>query len=383
MRNVVRPVLLAAVLVLALTGCVKVDADLKVGKDETVSGKLLLAVDKNAAEKLGTTSEKLREQIENSIKKDAPKGVDCKSYEEGNYIGTECSLDNVPFKEMSGSDDGDLKFEKQGDKFVVSGGTGDLASSLPNTEGLPKPDVKFKITMPGKILDHDDGAKVNGNTATYTDPNKMSKISLTSDSSGGGFPAWALILIIVLVLLAIAAVVFFLLRGRKSGNRQQLPGQQYPGQYPGQQGGQWGQPGEQGPQGGYPGQDQQWGQQGPQPGQQYGGQQGGQGPGQDQRGQQSGQPYGGQQGGPGQAPGQYGGQQGGPGQGQGPWGQSPQTPPNPQQGQQGQWGQQGQGGGPYGGQQGNPGQGQGPTGNPDPPQWRQPGQGPDDPGNRG
>ena len=382
MRNALRPVLLFAVLVLALTGCVKVDADLKVGKDETVSGKMLMAVDKNAAEKLGTTPDKIKEQIETSIKKGAPKGVDCKSYEEGNYVGTECQLDKVPFKDMSGDDDGDLKFEKQGDKFVVSGGTGDATDNLPNQSELPKPDVKFKITMPGKILEHDAGAKVDGNTATYTDPAKMSTIKLTSDSSGGGFPAWALILIIVLVLLAIAAVVFFLLRGRKASSGQQFPGQQqYAGQYAGQQG-----------QGGYPGQEQQWGQQGQQ-GQQWGGQQG-----QDQWGQQGGPSqgqgqYGGQQGGQGEGQGQYGGQQGGSGQGQGnpgQWGGQQ----NPQQGQQQnpQWGQQGQqGGGQYGGQQGNPGQGdqgqwggqqgqQGPQQSP--PQWGQPGEGPDDPGRR-
>src|SRR5262249_46825809 len=156
-------------LVVALTGCVKIDADLKVGKDEKVSGKLLMAVDKGVAEQLGSSPDKIRQQIEDSIKKDAPKGVDCKAYEEGNYIGTQCNLDNVRFKDMSGSGDNDLKFEKQGDKFVVSGGAGDTTDQLPNQQNLPKPDVKFKITMPGKILEHDAGATVDGSSATYTD----------------------------------------------------------------------------------------------------------------------------------------------------------------------------------------------------------------------
>ncbi len=327
--------LLVAALLLVLTGCIKVDADLKVSKDETVSGRMLLAVDKNVAQQLGSSPDKIREQIEDSIKKDAPTGVSCKAYEEGNYVGTDCSLDKVPFDDMSGSDEGDLQFHKRGERFIVTGGTG-TASQLPNQENLPKPDVKFKVTMPGKILEHDPGAQVDGNTATYTDPNKMTKIRLVSDSSGGAFPMWAIILIAVLAVLVVAAIVLFVLRGRKAGGQQPYPGQPYPGQqYPGQP--YPGQP--------YPGQ--------PYPGQQGPGQQGGQW-GQPQQGAYPGQqPYPGQQqGGQWAQPGQQGPQQGGQ------WGQPQQGPP-----QGGRWGQPQQGP-PQGGYPGQQGPQQGP-----PPQW--------------
>jgi LppM domain len=269
MRIRARSVLLVAALIAVLTGCVKVDADLKVDKDETVSGSMLMAVDKNMVEQLGTTPDKVREEIEKSIKQDAPEGVSCKAYDEGNYVGADCTLDNVPFSEMNGSGGNDLKFQKDGERFVVSGrANAGNTPEPPDRASLPRPEVKFKITMPGKILEHDPGAKVDGDAATYSDPTKMDKIRLVSDS-GGGFPLWAIIVIAALVLAAIGAVVF-LMRGRRSGAGQQFPdqypGQQYPGQqYPGQQ--QWG--GQPGPQQQYPGQQggQPWGQPGPQQGQ--------------------------------------------------------------------------------------------------------------------
>lgn len=343
MRNRARSVLLVAALLLALTGCIKVDADLKVSKDETVSGRMLLAVDKTVAQQLGSSPDKIRQQIEDSIKKGAPSGVSCKAYDEGNYVGTDCTLDKVPFDQMSGSGEGDFQFEKQGERFVVTGGTGN-ATQLPNQASLPKPDVKFKITMPGKILEHDAGAQVDGNAATYTDPTKMTNIRLVSDSSGASFPVWVIVLLAALAVLIVGAIVFFVLRGRKSGSQQQYPGQPYPGQpypgqypgqppYPGQQGGQWGQPQQGPPQGGQwgqpgqpgPQQGGQWGQ--PQQGPPQGGYPGQQGP---QPGGQWGQPQRGpQQGGyPGQQGPPQGPPQGGyPGQQRPPQGPPPQRPP--------------------------------------------------------
>ncbi len=334
--------LLVAAVLLALTGCIKVDADLKVSKDETVSGRMLLAVDKTVALQLGSSPDKIRQQIEDSIKKDAPSGVSCKAYDEGNYVGTDCTLDKVPFDQMSGSDEGDLQFQKQGERFVVTGGPGN-ATQLPNQASLPKPDVKFKITMPGKILEHDAGAQVDGNAATYTDPTKMTNIRLVSDSSGASVPLWVIILLAVLAVLIVGAIVFFVLRGRKAASQQQYPGQPYPGQpypgqypgqqpYPGQQqGGQWGQPQQGPPQGGQWGQP---GQQGPQQGGQWGQPQ--QGPPQGGYPGQPGPQQGGQRGQPQQGPqqGGYPGQQGPPPGGY-PGQQRPQGPPqqwgNPQQ----------------------------------------------------
>jgi hypothetical protein len=358
MMNRVRAALVVVACLVALTGCAKLDADLKVNSNETVSGNMQIGVDKQLLEASGQSLDKVSEQIENGIKEITTDGVACKPFNDDRYIGSDCTFESVPFDKMGSSTGDGVGFRKEGDQIKVTVKAPNLGNNVPSGN---QPAVNFKITMPGKITAHDDGAKVDGRTATYDSVDKLSNVSLTSEA-GSTFPVWAIILIVVLLLLAAGAVIFFVLRGRKA-KAQQGYGQY--GQYPGQpQQGQWG-PQYGGQPGQYPGQPGQYAQ--PGPGGQYGGQPG-------QYGGQPGQPgpYGGQ-------PGQYGGQPGqpGPGQpGQAPYsGQpgQPQYPGQPQPGQ-GQWGQppqqgqpqqgqppqQGQGG--WGQQPGQPQQGQGQPG---------------------
>jgi hypothetical protein len=336
MKNRARAALVLLACLFALTSCVKVDGDLKVNSNETVSGSMKIGVDKQLMESSGTSLDKARQQVESGIKDTTTDGVSCKAFEDEKYVGSDCKFDQVPFSKMGSSTGDGVGFRKEGDKVVVTVKALNLGNSLP--AGTP-PSVNFKITMPGKITAHDDGASVSGRTATYDSLDKLGNVSLTSEASSG-FPLWAIILIVVLLLAAAGAVVFFVLRGRKARGQQQYPpgqwGPQYAGQ-PGQQGMQYGQP----VQYAQPGQPMQYGQ--PAPGQ-YPGQppQGPQGPQQGQPGQW-GQP------GPQQRPPQ-GPPQGPPPQ-QGGWGQSPQqgwNQPPGQGGQQGGWGQPPQGNGGQG-----------------------------------
>jgi hypothetical protein len=350
MKNRVRTALVIMACLVGLTGCVKLDGDLKVNSNETVSGTLQIGVDKQLVANSGQSLDAIRQQVEKGIKQTATEGVTCKAFEDDKYVGSNCSFDNVPFADMGSSTDQGVGFRKDGDKFVVTV----KQMNLGNGTGGSTPVVDFKITMPGKILEHDSGAKIDGRTATYDSLDKLGNVSLTSEA-GSSFPVWALILIIVLLLLGAGAVVFFVLRGRKAKAQQygQYPGQPQQGQWGPQYGGQQGAPGQYGPPQGQPGYGQpgQYGQGQPgpygqpgQPPQQYG---------QPGQGQYPGQPQPPQQG----QPGQWGPQQppqGPPQQGQGGWGQPPQGPPaqgqppqgQPPQGQppQGQPPQQGQGG---------------------------------------
>jgi hypothetical protein len=346
MKNRARAALVVLACLVALTGCVKVDADLKVSSNETVSGSMKIGVDKQLMESSGTSLDRVRQQVESGIKQTTTEGVVCKAFEDAKYVGSDCKFDQVPFSKMGSSTGDGVGFRKDGNKVVVTVKTLDLGRT-PST-GTPAA-VNFKITMPGKITAHDDGASVSGRTATYDSLDKLGNVSLTSEASSG-FPLWAIILIIVLLLAAAGAVVFFVLRGRKAGQQQYPPGQYPQGQWGPQYGGQ---PGQQGMQYGQPGQPMQYGQ----PGQpmQYGQPAPGQHPGQPPQG-----PQGPQQGQPGQW-GQPGPQQPppqGPPQGpppqQGGWGQPPQQgqPPQPRQGgQQGGWGQPPQGNGGQGPEQ--------------------------------
>ncbi|GAA1610588.1 hypothetical protein GCM10009789_76180 [Kribbella sancticallisti] len=354
MLNRVRTALVIVTCLVGLTGCVKLDGDLKVNSDETVSGSMQLGIDKQLLTSSGQSVDRVRQQLENGIKSSTTDGVSCKAFDDDKYVGSDCAFDKVPFTDMGSATGEGVSFRKDGDRFIVSV----KEMNLGNVPAGSQPVVNFKITMPGKIIEHDAGAKVDGRTATYDSLDKLANVSLTSNASAG-FPLWALILIIAVLLLAAGAVAFYVLRGRKArgqeqyGQYGQYPGQPQPGQWGPQYGGQQGGPGPYGPQGG-PGQYGPQGQPGPYPPQGQPGQYGQPG----QPPQQYGQP----------GPGQYPGQPQGPQQGQpGQWGpQQPQQGP-PQQGQGG-WGQPPRQDGP---QQGQPPHGQPPQG---PPQQRQGGQ---------
>ncbi|MDX6291839.1 MAG: hypothetical protein QOH50_914 [Kribbellaceae bacterium] len=352
MKNRARAALVVLACLFALTGCVKVDADLKVNSNESVSGSMKIGVDKQLMESSGTSLDKVRQQVESGIKQTTTEGVECTAFEDDKYVGSDCKFNQVPFSKMGSSTGDGVGFRKDGDKFVVTVKALDLAKT-PQT-GTP-PAVNFKITMPGKITAHDDGASVSGRTATYDSLDKLGNVSLTSEASSG-FPLWAIILIIVVLLAAAGAVVFFVMRGRKSRGQQYPPGQDPQGQWGPQYAGQPGQPGQPGQQGmqyrqpgqpmqyGQPGQPMQYGQ--PAPGQ-YPGQ-----PPQGPQGPQEGQPGQWGQPGPQQRPPQ-GPPQGPPPQ-QGGGGQSPQqgwNQPPGQGGQQGGWGQPPQGNGGQGPEQ--------------------------------
>lgn len=196
---------------LALTGCVKFDTDLEVNADETVSGRMLIAVDKEVAERFGQSEDDIRERLDDWTVENAPEGVECKPYEDDKYAGTECLLDRVPFAEMTGQ----LRFAKEGDRFVVTGGV--TRQELPRTPAsVPDPEVTFTITMPGRIIEHDAGAEVDGRSATYTDPQRMSAIRLVAEP-GGVLPVWGVVLIALLAFAAIAGLLILL--GRRYDKR--------------------------------------------------------------------------------------------------------------------------------------------------------------------
>jgi hypothetical protein len=332
MKNRARAALVLVACLVGLTGCVSVDADLEVNSNETVSGTLRIGIDKQLVQTSGQSLDQIRRQLESGIQQTATEGVACKAFENDKVVGSDCKLDKVPFEQMGRSTGEGVGFRREGNQFVVT-------VKVPGLGEVPagtKPDVKFRITMPGKIVSHDPGASVSGRTATYDSLDELGNVSLRSEA-GGAFPLWATIVIAALLLAAVGAVLFFVLRGRKAGEQQPFPGGQYP------PGGPWGpqyggRPGQQPMQYGQPNQPMQYGQSGPpmqygQPVQYPGGQ-----PGRPPYGPPAPPP------GPHEAPPQ------GPHQGQGP----PQGPPPP--GRPGQWSRPGppQGSSPQGGAQDSP-----------------------------
>src|SRR6266516_6555653 len=92
MINRVRAALLVVACLVALTGCVQLDADLKVGSNETVSGNMKIGVDKQLLESSGQSLDTIRTRIDDAIKQTTTEGVTCKPYDNDKYVGSTCTF---------------------------------------------------------------------------------------------------------------------------------------------------------------------------------------------------------------------------------------------------------------------------------------------------
>jgi hypothetical protein len=187
-RVLATPVLLA--LALVLSSCIKLDMDMKLGKNEKMSGKVIVGVQSSMLEMMGETKDDFFKDMEKSNAKDLPKTVKVKRYDKDGFIGQEMSFKDMPASEFanlsasaksttggdSESSPDDLKLVKKGDTWVFTGTldfAGDGAASSddadnPMAQAMMKGfKVRLKMEFPGKILERDKFAKIKGNTAEW------------------------------------------------------------------------------------------------------------------------------------------------------------------------------------------------------------------------
>jgi hypothetical protein len=182
-------------LVSLLSGCIKMDMDMKLSKDEKISGTMIVGFQKSLLEMMGQTKEEFLKDMK--LGEGMPKGSKVKTYDKDGYVGQEVSFKDLPASELnnlgnaakgataaaggdaSSSSKDDLKLAKVNGKWVMSG-TMDLSSAAGATGGAkPKagePDmsalmkgfkVRIKMTFPGKIVEHDKWGKVKDNSVEW------------------------------------------------------------------------------------------------------------------------------------------------------------------------------------------------------------------------
>jgi hypothetical protein len=178
-------------LVVTLTGCLKIDMDMKVTKDAKLDGAVILGFSSKLLELSGQS----KKEMIASIKKDwgdLPKGAKAEIYDKDGFIGQK-----ITFKDMAAADfakvtssanatnpaagEDSLTLVKEGGNWKFSG-TMDMTGNL----GLPTDTkakdgskngdlsalmkgmkVKIKMSFPGSITKHDKDGKVSGNTITW------------------------------------------------------------------------------------------------------------------------------------------------------------------------------------------------------------------------
>lgn len=182
-------------LVSLLSGCIKMDMDMKLSKDEKISGTMIVGFQKSLLEMMGQTKEEFLKDMK--MGEGMPKGSKVKTYDKDGYIGQEVSFKDLPASELNNlgnaakgataaaggdaksSSKDDLKLAKVKGKWVMTG-TMDLSAAAGDTGGAkPKagePDmsalmkgfkIRIKMTFPGKVVEHDKWGKVKGNSVEW------------------------------------------------------------------------------------------------------------------------------------------------------------------------------------------------------------------------
>lgn len=165
-----RTIALAALLLVALTGCLKADMGLRLHDDDTVSGEIKFGVSKDLVEMMGGDLDELMDSGDG----DFPEGAKVEEWSDGDYVGQKISFERVPLAEMNDGDD--ILITREGDEFVFGssllieeagaaseGGSEELP--LPDGMDLPTPDVEVRVTFPGEVIEAN--GSIDGNTVTW------------------------------------------------------------------------------------------------------------------------------------------------------------------------------------------------------------------------
>ncbi len=217
MRTVTRVVLVAALAALTLAGCVRYEANLTLGDDNTASGEVVLAVSTAAKDRLGAASD--AEAFE-AVFGEVTFGdaFEMTPYADGDYVGERYAFESVPFDEL-GTFGGLFTVSREGDTIVVAGleapGSDADADSLPDAT-----DATLRIEFPGPVTQHN-GA-LDGNTVTWDLMTQTEPIAAQANAPGDDGLKQALIggLIAAASVTVLAAVIILIQRRRIANARE-------------------------------------------------------------------------------------------------------------------------------------------------------------------
>ena len=160
-------------LALLLAGCFKVNMDLDVSADNTVSGTAVIAVEESLLELSGQSVDQLFADMDLS---ELPPGSKAEPYDEDGFVGRQITFEAVPLGEftgdgaLSGAASGeDLNIAREGDQFRVTGGFDMSGQEFTGTE-IPQQfldnfEFRISITFPGPVSSA--SGDIDGNTVTW------------------------------------------------------------------------------------------------------------------------------------------------------------------------------------------------------------------------
>lgn len=218
MRTLGRLAAFGALAVL-LTACLKLDMDIEVASDNTVSGTVIFGVQSELAELAGGQIEDLFTDA--PLPSDVP-GVSAEEYEDDEFVGQRFIFDAVPLDRFnSGEDPDQLRIERDGNVFRVSGAldltTGEEATGptgFDPSEFLEGAELRISITFPGEVTSSN--GQIDGDTVTWV-PEIGDRIELeaTANATGGGGGTTTALLVAGAAAVILAVVIGVLMARRR------------------------------------------------------------------------------------------------------------------------------------------------------------------------
>jgi hypothetical protein len=206
-----------AAFALLLTGCFKVNMDVEVSPENTVSGTAIIAVDESLLELSGQSADQLFKDMDLS---ELPAGATTDRYQEDGFIGQQITFNDVPLPEftgsntLSGSGSGDeLNIVRQGDEFLVTGAFDMSGPEFTGTE-VPKQfiesfEFKITITFPGEVKSAT--GEIDGRTVTWEPKfGENTPVEAVASAIPSASSPLLMILLIVAGALVLGAVAFML-----------------------------------------------------------------------------------------------------------------------------------------------------------------------------
>jgi hypothetical protein len=225
LRRVLPALVLLAVV---LTGCLKMDMDIEVTSDDTVSGTLILAFPKALFGAAGQDPDDLLQGGFGDAE-----GVTTEPYDDGEWVGQEYRFDGMPLSAFNESqDENALTITRKGDRFVVDGvldftadaGTGGRDDPFGDAAGaaFANAQIRIAIGFPGEVIETN--GEVEGTTVVWT-PTFGERTELTAVASAGGsaIPPWVWIALGLAVVAVIAVVGIRAARRPDTVGAEELP----------------------------------------------------------------------------------------------------------------------------------------------------------------
>lgn len=189
----------AGLLVVALTGCVRVTSDLVLHEDNTVSGEIVFAVQEGIGSQMGMSDEEFANSLNEDSDTDAMVNATTTPYNEDGYVGTKITFSDEP---IDGFNSVDGTITREGDEFVFEGAAVDQSEM---TGAGPDAVISLSLTFPGKVTEHN--GTLSGNTVTWDLITQTEAPHARGSAIGGGGSSSA-VLLIILALVAAAIVAF-------------------------------------------------------------------------------------------------------------------------------------------------------------------------------